>query len=125
MNMVSKDTFKSIWSMFPTGVSLITTIEPNGTVHGMPANAISSVSIEPLLILVCVDHSRDTFKILNKTNRFGINFLSTDQKHIIDRYVSKKKISSEEMSKIYCFTEHGSAMLKNCISMLMQLQVQS
>ena len=67
--MVSKDTFKSIWSMFPTGVSLITTIEPNGVVHGMPANAINSVSIDPLLVLVCVDHSRDTFKIINKTKR--------------------------------------------------------
>ena len=116
--MVSSNTFKSIWSMFPTGVSLVTTIEPNGSVHGMPANSISSVSIDPLLVLVCVDHSRDTFKIINTSNRFGINFLSEDQKYIIDQYLSKDEYGSEERSKQYCFTEHGSAMLKNCVAML-------
>ena len=116
--MVTPDIFRSAWSMYPTGVALVTTVESDGSIHGMPANGINSVSIDPFLVLVCVDHRRETFKIIRDTGRFGINILSEDQKFIVDRYLSKEKFTTEETLKLFSFTKQGSAILENCLSTL-------
>ena len=116
--MVSSDSFRSAWGMYPTGVALVTTVESDGSIHGMPANGINSVSIDPFLVLLCVDHQRETYGIIRDTGRFGINILAEDQKFIVDRYLSDKKGSTEETLKLFSFTEHGSAILENCLAML-------
>ena len=47
--------FRKAMGCFATGVTVIT-LDYEGEVHGMTANAFASVSLEPLLVLVCVDH---------------------------------------------------------------------
>src|ERR1041385_7331978 len=49
--------FRKAMGAFATGVTIIT-VDLEGTVHGMTANAFASVSLDPMLVLVCVDHSR-------------------------------------------------------------------
>ena len=82
--MSNSDLFRKAWGSFATGVSLITTVEENGSVHGMTANAIASVSLEPMLAMVCVDHSAKTYPILESTGKFGINIMAEDQKAIAE-----------------------------------------
>ncbi|MCS7206728.1 MAG: flavin reductase family protein [Dehalococcoidia bacterium] len=74
-----KDLFRQAWGRFPTGVAIISTLEENGTPHGMTANSITSVSLDPLLVLVCVGHQRNTYRYLRQRGRFGMNFLSEGQ----------------------------------------------
>lgn len=62
------------------------TVDLDGEVHGMTANAFASVSIDPLLILVCVDHSARTHAHLHAKKRFGVNILSADQRAISEYY---------------------------------------
>jgi hypothetical protein len=49
--VLDQQTFRSAWRKFVTGVTVITTIENGGAVHGMAANGIASVSLDPLLVL--------------------------------------------------------------------------
>ncbi len=72
--------YRRAWSRFATGVTVITTVERDGTPHGMTANAITSVALEPPLALVCISHARTTFRIISDTGKFGISLLGTDQR---------------------------------------------
>ncbi|HKS75307.1 MAG TPA: flavin reductase family protein, partial [Terriglobales bacterium] len=51
--------FRKAMGCFATGVTVIT-VDYEGEVHGMTANAFTSVSLEPMLVLVCVDHRAKT-----------------------------------------------------------------
>ena len=76
---VTKEIFRKTWGCFPTGVSVITFYEEGGTVHGLTANSVCSVSLDPMLVLVCVDHEARTYPILQRSDRFVMNFLAKDQ----------------------------------------------
>ena len=80
----SVDMYRKMWGRFATGVTVITTVETNGDVHGMTANSLTSVSLVPPLVLVCVSHDRNTFELINRTGRFGISVLEISQKSIAD-----------------------------------------
>jgi flavin reductase (DIM6/NTAB) family NADH-FMN oxidoreductase RutF len=67
---------KEALGAFPTGVTVITVRDPEGRPHGMTANAFSSVSIDPPLILICVNQSSHTHGLISESGRFGVNILS-------------------------------------------------
>src|SRR6201997_2865082 len=71
--------FRRAMGGFATGVTIIT-LDLEGEVHGMTANAFASVSLDPLLVLVCVDHNARTHAHLHAKKRFGINVLAHDQR---------------------------------------------
>src|SRR5258708_15200733 len=77
--------FRKAMGCFATGVTIIT-VDLEGEVHGMTANAFASVSLDPLLVLVCVDHNTRTHAHLHAKKRFGINVLSEEQRAISDYY---------------------------------------
>lgn len=82
---VSPLEFRKAMGSFATGVTIVT-VDLDGVVHGMTANAFASVSLNPLLILVCVDHSARTHAHLHAKKRFGINILAADQRAISEYY---------------------------------------
>jgi flavin reductase len=77
--------FRKAMGSFATGVTIVT-VDLDGEVHGMTANAFASVSLNPLLILVCVDHSARTHAHLHARKRFGINILAANQRSISEYY---------------------------------------
>ena len=78
---VTTDLFRTAWSKFATGVTVLTTPEVDGSgVHGMTANGVASVSLEPPLVLAIVGHERNTFPLLAANRRFGISVLTLDQR---------------------------------------------
>src|SRR5437870_578457 len=85
--------FRKAMGCFATGVTVIT-VDQAGEVHGMTANAFTSVSMDPLLVLVCVDHRARTHAHLHAKKRFGVNVLAEDQRAISEYYAR----SSEAIS---------------------------
>ena len=79
--------YRQAWSRFATGVTIITSTEPGGATHGMTANGVTSVSLDPPLALVCVAHSRNTFDLINGSGKFGISVLSESQKPVAMHFV--------------------------------------
>jgi flavin reductase (DIM6/NTAB) family NADH-FMN oxidoreductase RutF len=79
--------FRDAWGRFATGVVVITTIEPGGSIHGMTANGVASVSLEPPLALACVGRARNTHRLIRDTRRFGLSVLAHSQRPIAEYYV--------------------------------------
>ena len=61
--------YRQIVGHFATGVTVVTTAH-EGWLHGMTANAVTSVSLNPLLLLVCVDKTANMHEQITKAGRF-------------------------------------------------------
>lgn len=119
MTLNAKD-FRKAMGNFATGVTIIT-LDLDGEVHGMTANAFASVSLDPMLVLVCVDHSTRTHAHLHAKKRFGINVLSEEQRAISEYYARPErdhdKAEAEAGAK-FDRTRHGTPMLHGSLAYL-------
>ena len=80
--------FRSLFGHFPTGVAVVTGTSARGPV-GMTANAVCSLSLDPLLVLVCFDNDARTLPIVRDMGRFGLNMLRADQGTLSRLFASK------------------------------------
>ena len=114
--MADIDQYRKAWSKFATGVSVILSKDQEGVVHGMAANGITSVSLDPMLVLVCVDHSRNTYKRIKETGRFSINILNQSQAKVAEYYARRpeKRIGNPPCDLV--FGENGSPKIADSLA---------
>lgn len=74
-------TFRRAIGNFATGVTVVTTAV-GGRLHGVTANSLTSVSLEPLLLLVCVDKAANAHAEMLECSSFGVSVLASDQKDL-------------------------------------------
>ena len=65
-------------ALFPTGVTVITARAADGTDHAITANSVTSVSLDPLLMLVCVEHASRLHPVVLASGRWGVSVLGLD-----------------------------------------------
>jgi 3-hydroxy-9,10-secoandrosta-1,3,5(10)-triene-9,17-dione monooxygenase reductase component len=80
--------FREVFGRFATGVAVITSASPAGA-GGMTANALCSLSLDPLLALVCFENSARTLPIVRDAGRFAVNVLAADQERLAGVFASK------------------------------------
>lgn len=78
--------FRNAVGCFATGVTIITTLDSNGERVGITANSFSSLSLEPPLILFCVDAKINSFDAFESCENFNVNVLREDQKDISNNF---------------------------------------
>jgi 3-hydroxy-9,10-secoandrosta-1,3,5(10)-triene-9,17-dione monooxygenase reductase component len=80
--------FREVFGRFATGVAVITRAGAGGA-GGMTANALCSLSLDPLLALVCFENRARTLPIVRETGRFAVNLLAADQQELARVFASK------------------------------------
>jgi 3-hydroxy-9,10-secoandrosta-1,3,5(10)-triene-9,17-dione monooxygenase reductase component len=80
--------YRDVMSRFATGVAVVTATGPEGPV-GMTANAITSLSLDPLLLLVCFDNGARTLPVVRSAGKFGVNVLAAGQEELAGLFASK------------------------------------
>jgi len=88
MREVAPEHFRSVMGRFATGVTVVTVTAADGPV-GMTANAVCSLSLDPLLLLVCFDNQARTLPVVRESGRFGVNVLSSGQGDLARLFASK------------------------------------
>jgi flavin reductase (DIM6/NTAB) family NADH-FMN oxidoreductase RutF len=86
---IDSQELRRILGHFPTGVTVITTKDLAGAPFGLTANAFTSLSLNPPLILVCVDKAAQCYSCFADSNVFTVNFLREDQEEISRRFATK------------------------------------
>jgi len=81
--------FRAVMGHFATGVAVVTVDTPHGPM-GMTANAVASLSLDPVLALVCFDNGARTLPEVEREQRFGVNVLAADQEQLARRFASKE-----------------------------------
>jgi 3-hydroxy-9,10-secoandrosta-1,3,5(10)-triene-9,17-dione monooxygenase reductase component len=88
MKVVEPQRFREVMSHFSTGVTVVTASSEEGPV-GMTANAVCSLSLDPLLALVCFANGSRTLRVVRERERFGINVLAAGQADLARLFASK------------------------------------
>jgi len=117
---LSPAAFRKAMGCFATGVTVIT-VDYEGEVHGMTANAFTSVSLDPLLVLVCVEHQTRTHAHLHAKKRFGVNVLSEEQRAISEYYARPARDheqAEQEAGARFKRTRHGTPILRGALAYL-------
>jgi 3,4-dihydroxy-2-butanone 4-phosphate synthase len=80
---------RNVMGHFATGVSVVTARDGEGAPVGTTANAISSVSLDPPLLLACLAKNSETLSAIRERGRFAVNILAAEQRHHSDRFARK------------------------------------
>lgn len=86
---VNKEEFRSALGRFASGVTVVTTKTKDDKPIGITVSAFASVSLEPPLILVCIDKRTSIHGLLEEGHHFAVNVLAEDQEIISRRFASK------------------------------------
>ena len=107
---VDRDTFVEIMASYPAGVAVVTTLDVDGTPRGLTTTAVSSVSAEPPLLLVCVDLTSRTLPALRAGGRLVVNFLREGRSELARVFASKAEDKFEQVE--WRATESGMPVLE-------------
>lgn len=80
---------RNAFGAFATGVTVITTRQPDGTPRGFTANSFTSVSLDPPLLLVCLAKTAHSADVFRKAPHFAVNILAEDQKAVSGLFASR------------------------------------
>ncbi len=91
--------FRRALGQFATGITIVTTRDRDGRPMGLTVNAFSSVSLEPPLVLVCIDNRSAARDGLDDSRVFGVSVLREDQEHYSRRFAQpgREKFAARDM----------------------------
>lgn len=73
---------------FATGIAIVTAIDPDGHPIGLTVNSFSAVSLQPALVLWCLDNSSHNLEAFRKASHHAINILSAEQQDLSNRFAT-------------------------------------
>ena len=85
---IDPDSFRSVLGRFASGITVVTTRDAEGRDVGMTVSAFCSVSLEPPLVQVCVDHAASLYAALVVSKGYGVNILAAEQEALSRRFAT-------------------------------------
>ena len=115
--MISAEEFRHTLGHFASGVTIITVCDRDGKPTGLTASAFTSVSLDPPLILVCVDHKSQSYPALVAGKMFAVNILAHDQEHLSRRFATTK-IENKFDGVSFALSSMGLPLLESALAHL-------
>jgi flavin reductase (DIM6/NTAB) family NADH-FMN oxidoreductase RutF len=78
--------FRAMMGAFPTGVAVVTARRADGSPSGLTVNSLTSVSLDPLLLLVCIDHNASSHTAILESGAFAVNLLGEEDAGLSDTF---------------------------------------
>lgn len=112
--------FRNALGQFATGVTVVTVEREPGSVFGMTANAFTSVSLDPMLVLVCVEERAKILPHLHQTQKFGVSVLKHDQRALSEYFAQAQQDTEAEhrLALRYRWTPVGVPVLEDTVVQL-------
>jgi 3-hydroxy-9,10-secoandrosta-1,3,5(10)-triene-9,17-dione monooxygenase reductase component len=108
--------YRQVIGNFATGVAIVTCKGPDGPT-GLTTNAITSVSLDPVLLLVCFDNSSRTLPAVREARRFCVNLLRAGQEDLA-RVFASKRVAREKFEAVTHIEAHGVPVLDGALAWL-------
>ncbi|MDQ0252810.1 flavin reductase (DIM6/NTAB) family NADH-FMN oxidoreductase RutF [Evansella vedderi] len=113
--LVDSEKFRNVIGNFASGVSIIT-VRNNETNYGITASAVSSVSLDPPMLLVCVNKKTGTCNAISEKGSFTVNILLENQGELALQFA---KVNTEKFNGVdFAFGELGNPVLKDQLAVL-------
>jgi flavin reductase (DIM6/NTAB) family NADH-FMN oxidoreductase RutF len=114
--VIGADDFRRVLGHFATGVTILTTCDNDARATGLTASAFSSVSLDPPLVLICVDHKSQSYPALRERGCFAVNILSVEQQAISRRCASSRLDKFDEVP--HTISDLGLPLIEGAIAHL-------
>jgi flavin reductase (DIM6/NTAB) family NADH-FMN oxidoreductase RutF len=113
---VDPQEFRNIIGHFATGVTVITTAAGD-RLHGMTANAVTSLSLDPVMLLVCVDKTTYTHGVLAESAIFAVNILGKHQEAVSRVFAKRGEPEAGSLrGQAYTIGRTGAPVLDDCLA---------
>ena len=109
--------FRRTMGLFATGMTVITT-RINGSVHGMTANAVTSVSLNPLLVLAAINRRTSMCNIIQQAGEFAINILSEPQEELSRHFAGAKTGPQPARLRFESYPDEGAPYILDTLAAL-------
>ncbi len=109
--------FRETIGHFATGVCVVTAVGPDGPA-GLTTNAMSSLSLDPPLVLVCFDNESRTLPVVREAGRFAVNVLAAGQEELAATFASKDLLPAEKFAAVTHSVDHGVPVLDCALAWL-------
>jgi 3-hydroxy-9,10-secoandrosta-1,3,5(10)-triene-9,17-dione monooxygenase reductase component len=106
--------FRDAIGTFPTGVAVVTATGRGGPA-GLTTNAVTSLSLDPVLLLVCFDNASRTLSVVRESRRFAVNVLRAGQHDIAATFASKR-VADEKFAAVTHSVAHGLPVLDGALA---------
>jgi flavin reductase (DIM6/NTAB) family NADH-FMN oxidoreductase RutF len=110
----SAEAFREACAKFATGVAVATVRASDGTPHGLTVSSFTAVSIDPPLILVCIDYACTFIEHFRASTHFGVNVLSESQRELSIIFAEKPEGRFDGVE--WYSSESGVPLLRNCLT---------
>jgi flavin reductase (DIM6/NTAB) family NADH-FMN oxidoreductase RutF len=110
---VDQHSFRAVLGRFSSGVTVVTTRDKRKRDQGMTVSAFCSVSLDPALVLICIEHSSSLYPSLDKATHFTVNILSESQEAIARRFAERGANRFEGLG--YSRGQNGMAVLDDVL----------
>jgi 3-hydroxy-9,10-secoandrosta-1,3,5(10)-triene-9,17-dione monooxygenase reductase component len=110
------DRYRTVIGHFATGVAIVT-CEGSAGPAGMTTNAVSSLSLDPILVLVCFDNTSRTLPVVREAGRFAVNVLRAGQEDLA-RVFASKRVAREKFESVTHTVAHGVPVLDDSLAWL-------
>ncbi|MFF7705850.1 flavin reductase [Pseudomonas sp. NPDC007930] len=114
--MIEASIYKDVMGSFPSGVTVVTTFDADGTVVGITASAFSALSIDPALVLFCPNYQSDTYPVLRDSKRFAIHLLAAGQTAEAYAFAGKGKDKAKGLA--WTTSELGNPLLPGATAII-------
>ena len=108
--------FREVMGSFPTGVAIVTADGAHGP-SGLTTNAVASLSLDPVLLLVCFDNNSRTLPIVRAAGRFAVNLLRAGQEELAAVFASKR-VARAKFETVTHTVAHGVPVLDDALAWL-------
>lgn len=116
--MIDATEFRRVMGHFATGVTVVTTVDGSGRPCGLTANAVCSVSLDPTLILVCVENGADSHDCIREQGRFAVNILAEGEGETLSRRFASVDVASKFEGVAYRAETGGVPILTDALAWL-------
>jgi flavin reductase (DIM6/NTAB) family NADH-FMN oxidoreductase RutF len=114
--VIAADDFRHVLGHFATGVTILTTCDNDARPTGLTASAFSSVSLDPPLVLICVDHKSQSYPALKERGCFAVNILGAQQQAISRRCASSRLDKFDEVP--HTISDRGLPLIEGALAHL-------
>jgi flavin reductase (DIM6/NTAB) family NADH-FMN oxidoreductase RutF len=106
--------YRAVMGHFTTGVAVVTAQSAEGA-FGMTTNALCSLSLDPLLLLVCFDNEARTLPVVREARRFAVNVLRAGQEELAVVFASKR-VAAAKFESVTHTVAHGVPVLDGALA---------
>ena len=108
--------FRKALGTFATGVTVVTGLTPKDVPVGVTVNSFASVSLDPPIILICLDNNTGSLKALCEGERFAVNILSENQQDLSEEFTSPQEHKFKD--RAFETWDSGCPILDGCLTNL-------